>query len=105
MARNPNLREAHGGSPADFRAVIRDEPEKRLNDLYTESKHAESRIENGQMPKTGPLPVWLDNAGLRSTDAKLSFAEMAHVLTQLGEWARALEDPPSTEERVRALPY
>lgn len=76
---------------------------QRLNSLYNQSRHAASCIASGHMPSSGPLPMWLDNDGLRSVDSDLSFAETADVLVFLGEWAHALEDPPSTEERVQAM--
>jgi hypothetical protein len=49
--------------------------EQRLNALYNQMKHIESRIENGQMIPGATVPVWLDNNGLCSVDSKLSFLE------------------------------
>jgi hypothetical protein len=77
--------------------------EERVNGLYNAMKHVESRIENGQMPPLGTLPVWLCNDGLSSTDAALSFAETGTVLQTVGDWAHILEDPITTAERLREL--
>ena len=66
---------------------------QRLNALYNQMKHVESRIENGQMIAGATVPVWLENQGLRSVDALLSFAETAEVLTELATYADALSNP------------
>ena len=67
--------------------------EQRLNALYNQMKHVESRIENGQVLPGANVPVWLENDGLRSIDAKLSFAETAEVLKDLAIYAGALSNP------------
>jgi hypothetical protein len=72
----------------------------RLNALYNEMKHAESRIENGQMPERGTSPVWLTNDGLESTDARLGYGEAFEILRLVGRYAHALEDPLLTAARL-----
>lgn len=74
---------------------------ERLNALYNQMKHVESRIENGQMPAGATVPVWLVNAGLRSEDAALSFAETGEVLKFVSAWATALEDPKTAPQKVK----
>jgi hypothetical protein len=66
---------------------------ERLHGLYNRTRHTESRIENGQMPPQGSLPVWLCNSGLRSVDCELTFAETGELLAKIGEWAHVAEDP------------
>jgi hypothetical protein len=63
--------------------------EERLNKLYNEMKHVESCIENTtttsnkQMPSGATVPVWLENTGIRSLDASMTYAETGEVLKQL----------------------
>lgn len=77
--------------------------EQRLNALYNQMKHVESRIENGQMPSEATVPVWLENEGLRSGDATLTFAETADVLKDLARYATALMDPKTARAKLGAL--
>jgi len=74
--------------------------EQRLNVLYNQMKHVESRIENGQMIPGATVPVWLENQGLRSVDAHLSFQETADVLRELAKYADALMDPKTAKENL-----
>ncbi len=75
---------------------------QRLNLLYNRTKHVETAINSGQLPPGGTLPVWLTNDGLEAVDAKLSFAEIAEVLTDLAKWADAAQDPLTMRETIRA---
>lgn len=59
--------------------------EERLNVLYNQMKHVESRIENGQMIAGASVPVWLTNNGLQSVDASLSFSETGEVLKDIAK--------------------
>jgi hypothetical protein len=77
--------------------------EQRLNALYNQMKHVESRIENGQMIPGATVPVWLDNDGLRSVDAQLSYAETAEVLKQLAKYADVLMNPQSASAALEDL--
>jgi hypothetical protein len=76
--------------------------EQRLNALYNQMKHVESRIENGQIPPESPVPVWLENEGIRSIDTHLSFKETADVLRELAKYADALMDPKTANEKLDA---
>jgi len=75
--------------------------EERLNDLYNQMKHVESRIENGQMIEGATLPVWLRNEGLRSTDALLTYAETGDILCDLAKWANIIVDPGEMANKLR----
>jgi hypothetical protein len=74
--------------------------EQRLNALYNQMKHVESRIENGQMAPDATVPVWLENQGLRSVDEHLSFAETADILRELAKYADALMDPLTAKQKL-----
>lgn len=78
-----------------------DSVEERLNKLYNQMKHVESRIENAQMPASATVPVWLTNEGLVSIDAALTFAETGEVLADVAKWANILQDPLSAPEKLR----
>ena len=72
--------------------------EQRLNSLYNQMKHVESRIENGQMLPETTVPVWLENIGLRSVNASMTFAETAEVLKELAKYADALMNPATAND-------
>jgi hypothetical protein len=71
--------------------------EQRLNALYNQMKHVESRIENEQMIPGATVPVWLENEGLRSVDANLTYAESGEVLKELAKYADALSNPKTAK--------
>jgi hypothetical protein len=77
--------------------------EQRLNALYNQMKHVESRIDNGQMIPGATVPVWLENDGLRSVDAMLTYAETAHVLKEIAKYADALMNPATANEELAKL--
>jgi hypothetical protein len=74
--------------------------EERLNHLYNQMKHVESRIEAGQMPPGATVPVWLTNDGLQSIDASLTYAEAGEILTDLAKWATILSDPLEAKKHL-----
>lgn len=74
---------------------------ERLNALYNQMKHVESRIECGQLPVGATVPVWLTNAGLKSIDAALSFVETGRILEVIASWADTLVDPMSATSRIK----
>ncbi len=76
--------------------------EQRLNALYYQMKHVESRIENGQMLPGATVPVWMENQGLGSVDAFLTYAETAQVLKDLAKYADALMDPKTAKYTLGA---
>jgi hypothetical protein len=63
---------------------------QRLNALYNQMKHVESRIDNGQLLHGATVPVWLENEGLRSIDARLSFTESTDVLKELAKYKKII---------------
>lgn len=67
--------------------------EARLNMTYNRSKHTDSAIARAQMPARGPLAMWLDNDGLRTTDSLLEWAELHDILDETGQTADLLQDP------------
>ena len=75
---------------------------QRLNAIYNQLKHVESRIENNQIPDTGMTPVWLTNDGLKSTDSHFTFVECADMLKELSEWADILQNPATAASRNQA---
>jgi len=77
--------------------------EERLNKLYNEMKHVESRIENAQMLPGATVPVWLENKCIQSIDASMTYLEAAEVLKQLAAWADALMNPQTARERFEKL--
>ena len=74
---------------------------ERLNALYNQMKHVESRIECGQIPSEATVPVWLTNAGLKSIDTALSFAETGKLLEGIASWADSLVDPMSATTKIK----
>jgi hypothetical protein len=77
--------------------------EQRLNALYNQMKHVESRIDNNQMIPGATVPVWLTNTGLQSVDAALTYSETGEVLKELGKYANALMNPKTAKAAVQAL--
>jgi len=75
--------------------------EERLNALYNQMKHVESRIENKQILEGATVPVWLTNQGLVSVDSALTFSETGEVLKELAKWANILQDPLSAPEKLK----
>ena len=65
-------------------------------------KHVESRIDNAQMLPGATVPVWLDNDGLRSIDAHLSYGETANALKELAKYADALSNPNTAKAVLSA---
>lgn len=74
--------------------------EQRLNALYNQMKHVESRIENNQMIPGATVPVWMDNDGLRSIDTSLTYIETGEVLKDLARTADALSDPRTAKDKL-----
>jgi hypothetical protein len=74
--------------------------QQRLNALYNQMKHVESRIENGQILCNATVPVWLENQGIRSIDTHLTFEETAEVLKELAKIADALTDPATAYDKL-----
>ena len=77
--------------------------EQRLNALYNQMKHVESRIENGQMIPGATVPVWLENLGLCSIDTRMTYVETGDVLKDLAKYANALMNPKTAGADISAL--
>ncbi len=77
--------------------------EQRLNALYNQMKHVESRIENGQMIPGATVPVWLENEGLCSIDTRITYVETGEVLKDLAKYATALMTPKTAKANINAL--
>jgi hypothetical protein len=77
--------------------------QQRLNSLYNQMKHVESRIECGQMLPDATVPVWLENEGLRSVDANLTYVETAVALKELAKYSDALMNPKTAKAVVCEL--
>ena len=77
--------------------------EQRLNALYNQMKHVESRIESGQIIAGVTVPVWLENEGLCSIDTRMTYAETAEVLKDLAKYANALMNPKTAKDSLSAL--
>lgn len=78
-----------------------DSVQERVNLLYNSMKHAESRIERGQILEGATTPVWLTNEGIQSTDAMLTYADTAETLRDIAEWAGFLVDPIEMKNKIR----
>lgn len=77
--------------------------EQRLNALYNQMKHVQSRIESNQMIPGATVPVWLTNSGLQSVDTNVTYAETGDVLKALAKYASALMNPKTAKAAVQAL--
>ena len=77
--------------------------EERLNHLYNQMKHVESRIAAGQMLPEATVPVWLTPKGLECIDAFLSYEESGEVLKDVAKWASILSDPIDARKKLDEL--
>jgi hypothetical protein len=78
-----------------------DTVEERLNHLYNQMKHVESRIEAGQMAEEATVPVWLTTSGLQSVDASMTYNETAEILSDIAKWANLLSDPVNAKKHLK----
>lgn len=56
---------------------------ERLSELYNVVRHADDRIELGELPAEGSMPIWLSETGIHSSRVALSYEELAELLTEL----------------------
>ena len=61
---------------------------ERLNKLYNDSRYAGDNI-----PEDSTLPVWLTNTGIEAKETSISFAELADLLSEIGDWADTISNP------------
>ncbi len=64
--------------------------ENRLNNLYNQMKHVESKIATCEMLPGATVPVWLTNDGIHSINTSMTYNETADVLQQIATWANVL---------------
>jgi hypothetical protein len=64
---------------------------EHLNNLYNISRHAGDNI-----TENSTLPVGLTNEGIVARDANISFEDFKNLLTEIGDWADKLSNPPVT---------
>jgi hypothetical protein len=91
------------GAGERFKIFVRGDGsvEERLNLLHNSMKHAESRIAAGQILEGAPVPVWLTNEGIQSTDTLLKYPETGDILRDIARWANILVDPIEMANRLR----
>ena len=73
---------------------------ERLNGLHNTAKHADDLILNHALHDESPIGVWLNNSGLQSLTQRLTFGELAEVLTLLGDFSKIACDPKRLPETV-----
>ncbi len=61
-------------------------PHERLNFIYNTARH----FDPDELPAGHLHPVWLSNRAVHSATAELSFAELADMLREIGEFANKL---------------
>lgn len=62
-------------------------PEKSLHNLYITSKHMDKKITEGNIPSGATSGIWIQNDGLETNDAKLTFLELSKLLDDMSELA------------------
>ncbi len=60
----------------------------RLNKLYNYSRYAGDNI-----PEDSTVPVWLTNRGIVAKETSISFAELADLLSEIGDFADTISNP------------
>jgi hypothetical protein len=78
--------------------------EQRLHSVYNALKHAEKRINNGQILPDSVSPVWMTNEGLRSTDTNLDWHETGEILDEMARWASGFQNPAGFADWLRRQP-
>jgi hypothetical protein len=68
---------------------------ERLNNLYNISRYGGNNIQ-----ESSTVPIWLINTGIESDTVSISFAELAGLLGEIGDWADMLSNPSDLHERL-----
>lgn len=76
---------------------------ERLNRLQNDAKHTDARIEAGEHPGGSPLVVWMENDGMRSLNAAVSWQEIVDFLHALRLCADIVEDPLTMKDKLEQL--
>jgi len=63
----------------------------RLNGLHNDGKHAESRIEAGELSADSTFTMWMTPAGLVSAKHSLTWLETAELVDCLQVWNQVIE--------------
>jgi len=61
---------------------------ERLNKLYNLSRYLQNNVQGIQNDST--IQLWLTRDGIEAQDASISYAELASLLQQIGNWADVL---------------
>jgi hypothetical protein len=61
---------------------------ERLNKLYNYSRYA-----GDNTPEDSTVPVWLTNTGIEAKENSISFAELADLLSEIGDYADTISNP------------
>ncbi len=61
--------------------------EKRLYQLYIQSKHMDRMIEGGQIPTQATAALWITNEGIECSGSALSFEELIALFKWITEAA------------------
>jgi len=75
---------------------------QRLNRLQNISKHANEKLERGEIPGKPSVPIWLTNTAIECADTALSFSEFAELMEELARLAEMLSNPRVNKEKSRA---
>lgn len=67
--------------------------ELRLYTIANKVKHVTRSVSSGECSESHTVPLWLTNEGLASFGIEVSYAEVAHVLTDVGKLADELQNP------------
>ncbi|MFZ0930285.1 MAG: hypothetical protein WAN11_16890 [Syntrophobacteraceae bacterium] len=62
---------------------------ERLNLLYNASRYAGEE----NVPEKATMPIWLTNTGIEGKDTKISYAELAEILNEIGIFADKIANP------------
>ena len=61
---------------------------ERLNKLYDFCRYA-----GDNTPEDSTVPVWLTNTGIEAKENSISFAELADLLSEIGDFADTISNP------------
>lgn len=76
--------------------------EQRLYDIANSVKHTASAVSSGHCKESDTVPLWLENAGLRSFSLSVSFLEASEVLADICVLADDYQDPYALREKWKS---
>jgi hypothetical protein len=74
---------------------------ERLNLMYNDSHHMESRIRDGHIPAEATAAMWITNVGLESSSSSLTFAELRDWVGAAMQYADELASASQTADGDR----